>query len=131
MDTKTADIFVKVYAVLFWLGALFGLIGGVGLLVGGSLFGGMVAGMGEIPGLGAAMGGLFIVFAIIMLGLAVLEFFIGLHLWQHKNWARIAALVFSALGVLSILGLNIIGFIIGAFGVYLFGFDAGAKSLFK
>ncbi len=130
LEKKTADIFVKIYAVLFWIGALFGAIGGIAMLFGGSLMGGA---MGSMMGYGAVsglFGGLFVVLAIILLALAVLEFFVGLHLWQHRNWARIAAIVFSCLGVLSIFSLNILGLIIGGFGLYLFAFDDGAKSLF-
>ncbi len=130
-DTKTADIFVKIYAVLYWLGALFSLIGAIALIAGGSYIAAMIPMMDGNAAAGGALGGLFIVIALLMLAFAVLEFFVGLHLWQHKNWARIAAIVFGALGVLSIFGGNVIGLLLGAFAIYLFAFDEGCKALFK
>ena len=59
-DKKTADIFVKIYAVLYWIGAFFSLLGGIMLLFGGSYFASMIP-MGADVALGAApLSGLFV-----------------------------------------------------------------------
>jgi uncharacterized membrane protein (DUF2068 family) len=40
------------------------------------------------------------VIAVIVVGIAALEFIVGLGLWHMKNWARTVLLVFTGLGLL-------------------------------
>ena len=120
MDKNTAVIIVKVYAVLAWIGAVFTAIGSLGMLFWGSVVGGLVAGYGSL------FAGLGIVFAVILLVVAALEAIAGFGLWQHKRWARILAIIMSILSLFAFP----IGTIIGAIGIYLFGFEKAIKQLF-
>jgi len=129
MEKGTAEVIVKIYAILAWLGALFCVIGGLVIIVGGGILGSLDAAFGTGV-MGGIFGALGVVLGIFMLALAVLEVFVGIGLWKHQNWARIVTLVFSALGVLSILSLDIIGFVIGGLGVWLFGFEKTVVGLF-
>ena len=80
---------------------------------------------------------IMIISGIIFIGSAVLFFFIGRGLWKGKNWARITAIIFSVIGVVSGLGKVIdgkIGVIIGVLisaiiGGYLF-FNKDVKQVF-
>jgi hypothetical protein len=127
MEKNTAVTIVKVYAVLAWLGALLALIGalamfGLGSLGGLAMMGGRDGALGG--GMFAAMG---VVFGIFMLIVAVFDAVVGWGLWTFKPWARIAAVVVSVLNLISFP----IGTIIGAIGIWLFGFEPTIKSLFK
>ena len=127
MERDTAEIIVKVYAVLAWLGALVGLLGALFFFGIGS-FGGMGAMMGDASAIGGGfLAGLGIIFAIIMLAIAVFEAFVGYGLWTKTSWARVAAIVLSVLSLFSFP----IGTIIGAIGIWLFGFEETVKSLFS
>jgi hypothetical protein len=117
---------VKVISVLYYIAAVLSLLGGIAMLVGAGLIGSLA---NSIPLLGLFGGGLFVVGAIIMIGLAALDFFVGLGLWKGQQWARIVAIIFAALGALSALvslvqgnigGGGIVGLIIhGLIGGYL------------
>ena len=71
---------------------------------------------------------------------AVLGFFLGRGLWKGKNWSRIAAIIFSILGIVSLIygalqngfsGLSLIGYLINlSVGGYLI-FNTDAKNYFK
>jgi len=129
MDKNTAETVVKIYAVLAWVGAFFSVIGALALMGLGALGGGMMSGYYGMMG-GGWLAGIGVFFGVFMIALAVLEVFVGLGLWRKQEWARIVTLVFGALGVLSILGLNIIGAAIGAVTVWLFGFEPTVTGLF-
>jgi len=88
---------VKVIAVLYYIGAVLGVIFGLLFLVGAGLMGSIA---NQIPLLGALGGALFVVGGIILIGLGVLGFFVGRGLWKAKPWARIVAIIFAALGIL-------------------------------
>jgi len=126
-DQKTAEILVKVYAVFYWIETFFGVIGGLVLFFGGSFMATMMPFAGDAGLTNGMFGGMNVGIAVLTIAIAVFAFFVGLHLWQHKKWARIAALILSILSVLSFP----IGTLIGGFGIYLFGFDDGIKALFK
>ncbi len=125
MEKNTAETIVKVYAILAWIGALLMLIAGLAMFVGPAFMGsfGMMRGFGAMGGLwtGAA-----VLFGILFLVLAVLYLFGGLGLWRHKEWARILTIVLSVLSLFSFP----IGTIIGAIGIWLFGFEPTVKGLF-
>jgi hypothetical protein len=101
---------VIVLALLYAIGAfcLFGM--GLLLTVGSSFMAAMVHGMGPLlTGIGT-IGGVF------MLGMAVLLAFVAYGLFQMREWARIAAMVFAGFGLVASmvslftpLGLSIVG----------------------
>jgi len=88
---------VKVIAVLYYIGAVFGIIFGLLFLVGAGMMGSIAK---QIPLLGALGAGLFVLGGIIMIGLGVLGFFVGRGLWKARPWARIVVIILSALGIL-------------------------------
>src|SRR5258706_5853004 len=98
---------VTIIAVLYFLGAALGLLGGVLMFVGGGFLASMInqqggaggsAGAGMMAGLGAVGGGV----ALIVAANCAL---VGWGLWEVKNLARIVALVLSRLGILGALAL--------------------------
>src|SRR3989338_1548993 len=92
MERSTADILVKLYAVLSWLCAITLVF--VAMIF--SLFLGIMDSMmqNSIAGVRFLMSGFFFVFAIFF-------FFIGVGLWRYQEWARIATIVLSALVIVS------------------------------
>lgn len=123
MEKSTAEVIVKVYAIIAWLGALVALIGAFALFFGGSLLS-LVMPVGISAGI---TGALAIALGIFFLALAIFYVFVGFGLWNHSSWARIAVIVMSVLDLFSFP----IGTIIGAVGIWLFGFDETIKSLFS
>ena len=128
MERNTAEIIVKVYAALAWLGTLLlilgafaafaiGALGGAGALAG--LSSEEVAAAGLFASLGPALG-------VLLLLLAVAYAVVGFGLWTFKPWARIAAIVISVLSLFSFP----FGTVVGAVGIWLFGFEPTVKSLF-
>jgi len=96
-DGQSVPTGVKVIAVLYYIGAVLGIIFGLLFLVGTGMMGSIA---NQIPLLGALGAGLFVVGGIIMIGLGVLGFFVGRGLWKARPWARIVAIIFAALGIL-------------------------------
>ena len=122
---------VKVISVLYYIGAVFELIIAVLLFVGSGAI------KTQVPLL-AVLGPFLIIGGIILIGLAVLSFFVGRGLWKGQKWSRIVAIIFAVIGVLfAILGMvqgqvaqNILGLVIsGAIGGYLL-FSGDVKSAF-
>jgi hypothetical protein len=92
---------VTVIAILYFIGAAFCILGGLGMILGGSFIAGIIsqsqasgsgAGAGIMAGLGAALGIGFLIGAAI----AAL---LGWGLMKLKEWARITAIVFAGLGI--------------------------------
>ena len=130
MDGEVPTV-VKVISVLYYIGAVFELIIAVLLFVGSGAL------KTKVPLL-AVLGPFLIVGGIILLGLAVLSFFVGKGLWKGKRWARIAAIIIAVLGVLlALIGMvqgqivsNILGLVISAaVGGYLL-FSSDVKTAF-
>src|SRR3989338_6323527 len=92
-EVSTIPTGIKVISVLYYIGAVFELIIAVLLFVGSGAL------KTKVPLL-AVLGPFLIVGGIILLGLAVLSFFVGKGLWKGKRWARIAAIIIAVLGVL-------------------------------
>ena len=122
---------VKVISVLYYIGTVLELIFGVLLFVGSGAI------KTKVPLL-AFLGPFLIIGGIILIGLAVLSFFVGRGLWKGKKWSRIVAIIFAVLGVLfALVGMiqgqvasNIIGLVISAaIGGYLL-FSSSVKSAF-
>ncbi len=129
MDTNTAQTIVKVIAVLYWIGAFFSIIGGLGLLLGGGALGFALGALG-----GGLLGGFLVAMGVVFLVIGVLEIFVGLGLWRLKSWARIVAIVLGVLGVISgviSLPLGILTLIISGGIVYFLAFNDEVKGLFK
>lgn len=128
---------VKVISVLYYIGAGVSILFGLLLLIGADFF--MRTVSSNLPHLPLqGLTGIFIALGIILIGLSVLNFFIGRGLWRGKNWARIFVIIFSALGVISglysiIMGsyLSVLGVVINlSIGGYLM-FNAAVKSAFS
>ena len=123
---------VKVISVLYYIGAAFELLLAIALFIGA----GTIA--SKIPLIGALGSGLFIIAGVVLIGLAVLSFFVGRGLWKAQKWARIVAIIFAVLGVLfAVLGMvqgqiasNVLSLVIsGAIGGYLL-FSKDVKAAF-
>lgn len=129
MDKKTTETIVKVYAVFAWIGAFFSVVAAIMLLFFGSMMGsmGMMSGMMEGLVLGGMVGAFGVIVGVVALAMAVLYGFTGYGLWTGKNWARILAIIFSVLQLFSFP----VGTIIGAFGIWFFGFHDRTKKMFK
>ncbi|HEY7403020.1 MAG TPA: DUF2127 domain-containing protein [Candidatus Angelobacter sp.] len=91
---------VTVIAVLYFIGAAFCLLGGLLFIAGGGFLATIINQQGQagssgmagiMAGLGAAMGIMFLVFGVI-------DALVGWGLLKLKNWARIVAIVFAAIG---------------------------------
>ena len=89
---------VKIISVLYYIGAGFSLLFGLLFLIGAGFIGTLAS---KIPLLGLLGSGLFIVVGIIIILLGVLSIFVARGLWKGKNWARIVAVIFAVLGILS------------------------------
>jgi hypothetical protein len=94
---------VTVIAVLYFLGAAFLGLAGLGFIVGGSALAGLAKSGGPGAALfaagGAIIGGIFLVMALV-------EAAMGVGFIKLQNWARVVAIVFTAIGVLfGLLGL--------------------------
>jgi hypothetical protein len=87
---------VKIISVLYYIGAVASILFGILMIVGAGTLGALIE---SIP-FAALFGGLFVVFGIVLIGLAVLSFFIGRGLWKGQKWARIIAIIFAILGVI-------------------------------
>ena len=123
---------VKVISVLYYIGAVFELIFGILLFVGSGTL------KTKVPFL-AFLGPFLIIGGIVLVGLAVLSFFVGRGLWKGQKWSRIVAIVFAVLGVLlAIVGMvqgsiasNIVGLVVSAaIGGYLL-FSSDVKAAFS
>jgi hypothetical protein len=132
---KNVPIGVKVISVLYYIGAVFGILLGLLFLVGAGAMGALAS---QIPLIGALGAGLFIIGAIILLAFGILGIFIGRGLWKAKNWARIVSIIFACLGIiLAIVSIisgsiatNLISLIINGFiGWYLL-FNSEVKKAF-
>jgi len=125
---------VKTIGVLYYIGSALMIIGALAMFLGAGAFGVMIAELGGFGAIGAAA---FVFVGIILLIFGVLGIFIGRGLWKGQNWARILAIIFAILGLLSaIMGIvtgdfsSIVGLIIhGVIGGYLL-FNVGVKQAF-
>ncbi|MDE2312159.1 MAG: hypothetical protein KGJ93_03705, partial [Patescibacteria group bacterium] len=130
----TVPVMVKVIAVLYYIGSVFGIFGGVLTIFGGAMFGAALT--SAVPFAGFMGGAMFMVLGVFVLAMGVLAFFVGRGLWQGKSWARMTAIVLAGLGVLSAIGSITQGkadyvtlVIQGAIGAYLW-FSSEVKQAF-
>ena len=132
MEGEGVPTGVKVISVLYYIGAVLELILGIALFFGAGAL------KTKVPFL-AFLGPFLIIGAVILIGLAVLSFFVGRGLWKGQKWSRIVAIIFAALGVLlSIVGMvqgniasNVISLVVSAaMGGYLI-FSGDVKTAFS
>ena len=132
VQVRTRPIGVTILAVLGYINAVFSLIGGIAMVVGSGILG---TALSMIPGyaLLGALGTSAIMFVgVILIVMAVINYFVARGLWAGKNWARIVMIVFAALSVVtSIVPLNIIGLVIGAVIIWYLAFNKPAVAYFK
>lgn len=98
---------VTILAVLYFLGAVFCLLGGIGMMMGGGIMATLLNQQGQSSG-GAAglMAGLGAAFGVVILIFAALDALLGWGLWKLKNWARIITIVLMVISIgLQLLGL--------------------------
>ncbi len=127
MDKGTAKVIVQVLAVLSGIGGVFAILGGIFMAIGGTAFTAMMP-MQDMPaGAGGVMGAVFIIAAIFILIFGALYLLIAWGLWTFKNWARIAAIVLSVIGLLGFP----IGTVISAIVIYLLAFNKDVVKQFK
>ena len=99
MDVKKVPIGIKTISIYYFVVAGLSLLLGFLLLIGGAAYFGILT-----NNLGVNNGILNIIMVILGSILSVvilLNFFLGMFLLKGKNWARITALVFNSLGVIS------------------------------
>ncbi len=136
MQQKYAELVVKIYSVVYWIEAVLVFLAGlvVGFFTPFAVT--MIKTYGDLSGLppdwpaGAfdqlALGlGLFIGLLLVGIGLVLALF--AMRIWRRRPWTRIALIVLSALSLFS----APFGTILGAFGIYAFGFDKTVIALFS
>ena len=132
MEGQHVPTGVKIISVLYYIGAV------IELLLGIALFFGAGALKTKVPFL-AFLGPFLIIGAVILIGIAVLSFFVGRGLWKAQKWSRIVAIAFAVLGVLlAIAGMvqgqiasNVVSLVISAaVGGYLL-FSSEVKTAFS
>ena len=139
MDKSTAETIVKVYAILLWIAAFFVALGALGFLFMSSFMGGAFGGaftmmapavsqgmMGQALVGGTLVGIGMALVLVLLAAIAVAYAHIGRGLWLREPWARTGALVVAVISLLSFP----FGTILGAFGIWLFGFEPAVKGLF-
>lgn len=65
-------------------------------------------------GVFATLAGIGVFIGIVIIGLGVLQFIVGIKLWKGKNWARILTIIFAILGILSGLSSLMFGDVLSA-----------------
>ena len=93
---------VTILAVLALIGGIFGVIGGLGLMMGGALFGGMIGGAA-----GAAVGSMGFIYGIILLGLSIADLAFAYGAWTLKPWAWALGII-AAIANLLFIGVRVV-----------------------
>ena len=123
---------VTILAVLYFIGAAVLVIFGLLLMAGGSMMSSMLGGdnSGFFAALGAALGILLIVFAVI-------PALMGFGLWAQKSWGWWIATILTALGLLSgAVGIvrgewsNLVGLLLNGFILWYF-LEPGVQRWFR
>ncbi len=137
MDKSTAELWVKIIAIMGFIGAALGLIGGLMMLFGGTFITSLMPTFDqslESIGGAAVLTAVFVISGILAIALSIFAFIVALNLWKHKNWARIVEIVFAVLGIVS--GITtfpwgIVNLIINGGILYLLAFNKNVIKLFK
>ncbi|MGV8172090.1 MAG: hypothetical protein ACP5OA_05345 [Candidatus Woesearchaeota archaeon] len=86
------------------------------------------------PIIGTLAEAFLIVLAVMLIAFSIFWIFVSRALWNHKNWARIVFIVFSAIGAangLLALPTGLLSLLIDGAIVYFLGFDDTVKRLFE
>jgi hypothetical protein len=91
---------VIVLAILYFIGAAFLLLAGIGFVIGGGAIAAMLSQQSQAGAnpLAAMMGFLGAGVGIFFLVMGAVDLIVGIGLIKLKNWARITAIVFTAIG---------------------------------
>ena len=88
---------VKVISILYYIGAVISLTFGILLVAGAGAIADYLTQFMMIDILGS---GLLIIAGIILIVMAIVDFFIGRGLWKGMNWARILAVIFAVIMII-------------------------------
>ena len=133
---KVVPTGVKIIGILYYISAGMLTLGALSILFFGMKI--LESLSGILSTLGSLGFAIAVVVSIIMLGFALLDFFIGRGLFKLKNWARIVVIIFSIIGfLLTLIGIGqaaiwftLIGLILnGLVGGYLI-FSKTVKAAF-
>lgn len=91
-DKNNIPLGVKILSVLAYIAAAFSVIFALLFIIGAGF-------IINIPAFAIFGTGIFILLGIIMLGFAVLDFFVARGLWKGRNWARIFMIIVSCIGI--------------------------------
>ncbi len=105
---------VTVVAILGFIAGGLAILGGLLMAAGGTVMASMYGPQGAYVAGYAAIGG------IAMLAFGAAELVISWGLWTGKKWGWWLTVIFSGLGVLSIISGNIVGAVISAVVLYFF-----------
>lgn len=95
---KKVPTLVKIISVLYYIGAFLGLLFGILFLAGGEIISLVLEQMPTLAELGSSI---FVIIGIVLIVMAVVDFFIARGLWNARPWARMLVVVLCILGVLS------------------------------
>lgn len=104
VNRKSVPLGVKTISVLYYVGAVFSLILSISFILDFVLFDeGADSSVGQLvyqyeP---FDLMSILTIASFIMIVLGVLGFFVGRGLWKARPWARIVAIIFSCLGIIS------------------------------
>ena len=113
MNNKNALIGVKIISVLYFISSVLELIYGVLLFIGSipslapkaNILLYYLAYLNPFLSVGVNLIGFIMLNVIVLIGLAILNFFVARGLWKRQDWARTGGIIFSILGSLLSIGL--------------------------
>jgi hypothetical protein len=97
LGIKIISVFFYALAIVYALFGLFAIISSNGVAESIVLAGGFDSSI--VSSLSIAI----VIFGLIIIALAILEFFIARGLWKLKTWARVLAIILSILGLLIVI----------------------------
>jgi hypothetical protein len=140
MKERTAQTWVRIFAILDWIGGVALVLLGLVMLIGSAAMNDEQLGNALV---GNLIGGSLLVTGALYVLLGVFSIVIGAGLWQFRNWARIIELVSAWIGVVFSLialmialaagdgyGIWLVTTFISVGEVWLFGFDPTVRTLF-
>lgn len=126
---------IKVISILYYIGSAIAALTGLMMIFGASFF---IQTFAETAGLPEAGAGIIRIVGVISIAVGIISFFIAKNIGRGKNWARITAIVFAAIGALQAViemingaGTSIVILALDAFIIYYLGFSKEGKGYFK
>jgi hypothetical protein len=108
-EKKPVPVGIKIISILFYITGLFGFSFGIMIALGTSVISVIISEIPEFAILAFFGSTLFIITGIILMGFAILAFFIGRGLWKGQNWARIITIIFEIMTIMGIVAGIIMG----------------------